>query len=123
MSTSDGPEDRVNGAPMANGQEEKEDIIEITESPSETSDVGSNDEDSSSGEEVDEGEEEDSDEDEDVDEEDEPALKYERIGGFIPDLFKKDSASALAISNGKTMVNTVCSQFLFDGINVEKARL
>ncbi len=80
---------------------EKEDIIEITESPSETSDVGSNDEDSSSGEEVDEGEEEDSDEDEYVDE-DEPALKYERIGGFIPDLFKKDSASALAISNGKT---------------------
>ncbi|KAK0499462.1 hypothetical protein EDD18DRAFT_1307946 [Armillaria luteobubalina] len=91
---------------MANGQEEKEDIIEITESPSEMSDVGSSDEDSSSGEEVDEREEEDSDEDEDIDEEDEPALKYERIGGFIPDLFKKDSASGLAISNESKALGT-----------------
>lgn len=102
MSTSDGPEGRVNGAPMVNGQEEKEDTVEISESPSEMSDVDSRDEDSSSDEQVN-GEEEDGEEDDDEEDEDEPALKYERIGGFIPDLFKKDSASALAISNGKTM--------------------
>jgi len=33
----------------------------------------------------------------------EPSLKYQRIIGAIPDLLKKDSASALAISN-KVMV-------------------
>jgi hypothetical protein len=47
-------------------------------------------------------EEQDEDEDEE-DDEDEPSLKYQRIAGEIPDLLKKDSASALAISN-KTMV-------------------
>jgi len=40
---------------------------------------------------------EDEEEDE-VEEDEEPALKYERIGGSVPDLLKKDSASALAIS-------------------------
>lgn len=45
-----------------------------------------------------------SDEEENEDEdEDEPSLKYQRITGAIPDLLKKDSASALAISN-KMMV-------------------
>jgi hypothetical protein len=43
-----------------------------------------------------EDEEEEGDEDED---EDEPALKYERFGGAFQDLLKKDSASALAVSN------------------------
>ncbi|KAF8180219.1 vacuolar assembling protein VPS41 [Pholiota molesta] len=43
------------------------------------------------------GEEEEEEEDDDDDEE--PALKYERITGEIPDLFKKDSASALTVSN------------------------
>jgi vacuolar protein sorting-associated protein 41 len=49
-----------------------------------------------------ESEDEDTD-DEDEEEEEEPALKYERIGS-IQDLLKKDSASALAISN-KLLVN------------------
>lgn len=44
-----------------------------------------------------EGDEEDEDEDEDEDEE--PALKYERFGGAFQDLLKKDSASALVVSN------------------------
>ena len=44
-------------------------------------------------------EEEDNDDDEDdEDDDEEPALKYERITGAIPDLLKKDSASALAVS-------------------------
>jgi len=43
-----------------------------------------------------EGEDE---EDEDEDEDEEPALKYERFGGAFQDLLKKDSASALVVSN------------------------
>ncbi|KAI9513211.1 hypothetical protein F5148DRAFT_972283 [Russula earlei] len=43
--------------------------------------------------------EEDDDEEEVDEEDDEPALKYERFGGAFQDLLKKDSASALAVSN------------------------
>ncbi|KAJ4482441.1 hypothetical protein J3R30DRAFT_3854844, partial [Lentinula aciculospora] len=53
-------------------------------------------------EEQEEYDEQDSDEDqeeEEEEEEEEPALKYERIDGELPALLKKDSASALAISN------------------------
>jgi hypothetical protein len=46
---------------------------------------------------------EDNEDEDDEDEDEEPALKYERIGGSVSDLLKKDSASALAISN-KIMV-------------------
>jgi vacuolar protein sorting-associated protein 41 len=49
---------------------------------------------------------EEDEEDEDEDEDEEPALKYERIGGSVSDLLKKDSASALAISN-KIMVRAL----------------
>ncbi|KAF9476712.1 vacuolar protein sorting-associated protein 41 [Pholiota conissans] len=51
------------------------------------------------------GSEEEDDEDEDEDDE-EPSLKYERITGAIPDLFKKDSASALAVSNNLMALGT-----------------
>jgi hypothetical protein len=53
-------------------------------------------------EDEDEGDEDDNeedDEDEDEDEDEEPALKYERFGGAFQDLLKKDSASALVVSN------------------------
>jgi hypothetical protein len=46
----------------------------------------------------DEGDEDDN-EDEDEDEDVEPTLKYERFGGAFHDLLKKDSASALVVSN------------------------
>ena len=48
-----------------------------------------------------EEEEEESEEEEEEEEEDdeEPSLKYERITGAVPDILKKDSASALAVSN------------------------
>ena len=49
-----------------------------------------------------ESEEENVEEDEEDDEEEddeEPSLKYQRIGGAVPDLLRKDSASALAVSN------------------------
>ena len=46
-------------------------------------------------------EEEADEEEEDEEEEEEPSLKYERIAGSIPDLLKKDAASALAIVNRK----------------------
>lgn len=53
------------------------------------------------GEDEDE-EREDEDEDEDSDEEEEeeePTLKYDRMGGPINDLLKKDSISALTVAN------------------------
>ncbi len=51
--------------------------------------------------------EEDSDSDDSEEDDEEPSLKYQRITGAIPDLLKKDSASALAISN-KVMVHFWC---------------
>ena len=48
----------------------------------------------SSEEDVEEEEEDDEEEDDE-----EPSLKYQRITGAVPDLLKKDSASALAVSN------------------------
>lgn len=51
------------------------------------------------------GEEEDEEyEDDDEEDDEEPALKYERIAGSVPDLFRKDSASSLAVAN-KLMVS------------------
>ena len=51
----------------------------------------------------DEGDEDDSEEEEEDDDDDdedvEPTLKYERFGGAFQDLLKKDSASALVVSN------------------------
>ena len=48
-------------------------------------------------------EEEDEESEEEEEDDEEPSLKYERIAGAVPDLLKKDSASALAVSN-KLMV-------------------
>ena len=56
------------------------------------------DEDDSEEEEA-EAEAEDEDDDDDEDEDVEPTLKYERFGGAFQDLLKKDSASALVVSN------------------------
>ena len=53
---------------------------------------GSDDEDYDS----EDGEEYDEDEDED---DEEPALKYERLAGSVPDLLLKDSASSLAVTD------------------------
>jgi len=54
------------------------------------------------------GEDCDSEDDEDYDEEDdeEPALKYERLAGSVPDLLLKDSASSLAVTD-KLIVRTL----------------
>ncbi len=103
--------------------EEKEDHVDITDSPAEMSTSESDsrteegdaqsqsrdDDEADSDEESgvsDNASDEDGDEDDDEDE-DEPALKYERITGGIPDLLKKDSASALTITNNKTLVSIV----------------
>ena len=59
-------------------------------------DDGGEDEDEDEDEEE---EEEGDDYDDDDEEEEEPSLKYERMGGPVNDLLKKDSASALAVSN------------------------
>jgi hypothetical protein len=60
------------------------------------SDGRDNEEDEDEG---DEDDNEEGDEDEGEDEDEEPALKYERFGGAFQDLLKKDSASALVVSN------------------------
>ena len=62
--------------------------------------------------ELDEEEEREEEESEEEDEDDEePSLKYERIAGDVPDLLKKDSASALAVSNKLLVISSsiVCS--------------
>ncbi|KAG2745276.1 vacuolar protein sorting-associated protein 41 [Suillus brevipes Sb2] len=67
-------------------------------------------EDDEEGEEEDdgegEGEQEEGDDDHEDEEENEPTLKYERMGGAINDLLKKDSASALAVSNNLLALGT-----------------
>jgi hypothetical protein len=68
------------------------------------------------GEEVSDDEDYDSEDDEDYDEEEdeedeEPALKYERLAGSVPDLLLKDSASSLAVTD-KLIVRTL--QLSFD---------
>jgi vacuolar protein sorting-associated protein 41 len=56
-------------------------------------------------EEEEEGEEGEESEEEEEDDE-EPSLKYERIAGAVPDLLKKDSASALAVSNKLLVISS-----------------
>jgi len=46
-----------------------------------------------------EEDEEEDEEDEEEEDDEEPSLKYQRITGAVPDLLRKDSASALAVSN------------------------
>jgi hypothetical protein len=50
-------------------------------------------------------------EEEDEDEDEEPALKYERFGGAFQDLLKKDSASALAVSNKFLVRDVILAQW------------
>lgn len=47
---------------------------------------------------------------EDEEDDDEPALKYERLAGSVPDLLLKDSASSLAVAD-KLIVRTLQSLF------------
>ncbi|KAG5717566.1 hypothetical protein E4T56_gene7398, partial [Termitomyces sp. T112] len=75
---------------------------DTTESPDE--DEEEDEEDEGGGEEAEEDDEEEEEEDDDNDgdddsDDDEPSLKYERILGAVPDLLKKDSASALVVAN------------------------
>jgi hypothetical protein len=79
-----------------------EDAANTTASGRHSDDDGTDDEedDEEEDEEEEEGEEEDEEEEDDDDDDDEPALKYERFGGGgYQDLLKKDSASALAVSD------------------------
>lgn len=81
----------------------------FTESPTGISaDEARNDEgEGTAEEEEEESSEEDDDEDEDDEEDeedDEPVLKYSRIEGSVPEILKKDSASALAVSGNRLLV-------------------
>ena len=78
-------------------------------------DEGTDDEEEEEEEEEEEGDEgeedENEEEDEEEDEDEEPALKYERFGGgAYLDLLKKDSASALAVSNKFLVTYTLLVQ-------------
>ncbi|RXW18809.1 hypothetical protein EST38_g7044 [Candolleomyces aberdarensis] len=108
----------LNGHAPPRGSEERTDAEKhrLTESPSQMTAAGSDeeDEDEDDEEESEEGggrqgeddeeydEDEDDDEDDD-DEEEEPSLKYSRIEGAVPELLKKDSASALAVSGNRLL--------------------
>jgi len=84
-----------------------EDAANTTASGRHSDDDGTDDEEDDEEDEGDEEEdggedeeEEEEEEDDDDDDDDEPALKYERFGGgAYQDLLKKDSASALAVSD------------------------
>ncbi|KIJ69735.1 hypothetical protein HYDPIDRAFT_120723 [Hydnomerulius pinastri MD-312] len=103
-------EGRTNGNASLGQESDSADDDEIGEdggSESEDSEAVAKDdgvEASESGEEEEDAddeveEENEDDDDDDDDDDDEPALKYERMGGATNDLLKKDSVSALAISN------------------------
>jgi hypothetical protein len=47
------------------------------------------------------------DEVDDPEDDEEPALKYQRVGGTLDDLLKKDAASALSVAN-KLLVSILC---------------
>ena len=96
--SSDNKDTRIlmESTPVTDDPERMDETSSTSEDPS---DPDADEEENNEDEEQDEDEEA---EDDDEDEE-EPALKYERISGFLPDMFKKDSASALAMSN-ETMV-------------------
>ena len=74
-----------------------EDVVNTTGSTHRSESDGTEDEEDEDEGDEDVNEEDEGDEDEDEDEE--PALKYERFGGAFQDLLKKDSASALVVSN------------------------
>jgi hypothetical protein len=82
-----------------------EDAANTTGSTHRSESDGTEDEEDEDEGDEDENEEEDDEdedeecEDEDEDEDEEPALKYERFGGAFQDLLKKDSSSALVVSN------------------------
>jgi hypothetical protein len=92
------PDQSMQGQPtgLVTGSREEITVNEDTMLEDEEGDTTEEDEDE------DEEDEDDVDEeDEDEDEDEEPTLKYERISGVIPDLFKKDSAASLATFDNK----------------------
>ena len=66
--------------------------------PKETDHAGYDGEEDSGDDDYDSEDDEDYDE-EDEEDDDEPALKYERLAGSVPDLLLKDSASSLAATD------------------------
>ncbi|KAJ7717660.1 hypothetical protein B0H16DRAFT_1610599 [Mycena metata] len=83
---------------LATNDEKPESPIE--ESSSNGDGAASSGEETESSDDAEEGEEDEDDDDE------EPSLKYERIGGILPELLRKDSASALCISKSVLALGT-----------------
>ena len=79
--------------------------------PGETNHTTHDDEEGDSDEEDYDSDEDDDYEEDDDEDDDEPALKYERLAGSVPDLLLKDSASSLAATD-KLIVRTL--QLLFE---------
>ena len=91
---SEGDADTEQGESESGEDDAKEESLDVGVAHDHNDDGGEEED------EEEENEEEDGD-DEDVEEEEEeePSLKYERMGGAVNDLLKKDSVSALAVSN------------------------
>ncbi|KAF9004353.1 hypothetical protein BDQ17DRAFT_1241222 [Cyathus striatus] len=96
-----GPERRFTESPTqsSDGEESSEGEESLDEEEGEEGEEGENNEDN-------EDEEEDEGSSSEEEDEDEPALKYSRITNSLPDLLKKDSASALAIANNTMALGT-----------------
>lgn len=97
-----GKEENGNSHMTLNGQSETEEENAYSEAEQNEQDSGTEE---YSSEEQDASDEDEEEEEEEEDNE-EPALKYERIGGEVSGLLTRDSASALAVSS-KFLV---CSQ-------------
>ena len=78
--------------------------------PKETDHVAHDGEEEGSDDEDDDSQDDEDYNDEDDEDDEEPALKYERLAGSVPDLLLKDSASSLAVTD-KLIVRT--PQLLF----------
>ena len=64
-------------------------------------------------EEGDSAEDEEESEEEDEEEDEEPVLKYLKVEGALPDLLKKDSASAIAVSGNRLLVSRFTVPYWF----------
>jgi vacuolar protein sorting-associated protein 41 len=108
----------------ANGEQTEAELLRVTDSPSNMSYVGEkerengrdesseeeDDEDGESGEDEDDEDDEDDSDEEDDDDDEEPTLKYSRIEGSVPEVLKKDSASAISVSGNRLIVRFIsCS--------------
>jgi hypothetical protein len=78
-------------------EDDDKDETEEGESEGETDEEGSEGEDENEEDEDEDEDEEDEDDEEEEEEEEEPRLKYQRLGNSVPEILKRESASAISV--------------------------